>query len=205
VTPHTPLSLLAIALIVFVAAALVGCGGPSADSDPLNSGNIPTATLPATLPEPTIIGSGAVQPSGGSTYTIKSGDTLATVAARFGFTIEEIVAENPGIDPRALSVGQVIRLPKLSGTPPPAPTEDPDPEATATSEPPPEDTPIPEPTNTPASLGQTYVVEEGDIPETIAAKFGITTEALLAANPGIDPRGLQIGQVLIIPPPPQGD
>jgi LysM repeat protein len=190
---------------VCAAAALAACGDSSAGGDPLDAGNIPTATLPATLPEPTIIGSGAVQPSGGSTYTIKSGDTLATVAARFGFTIEEIVAENPDVDPRALSVGQVIRLPKLSGTPPPAPTEDPDPEATATAESPAEDTPVPEATSTPASLGQTYVVEAGDIPETIAAKFGITTEALLAANPGIDPRGLQIGQVLIIPPPPAGD
>ena len=65
----------------------------------------------------------------------------------------------------------------------------------------PTSTPAPAATNTPASLGQTYVVEAGDIPVSIAAKFGITVEALLAANPDIDPRGLQVGQVLIIPAP----
>ena len=45
-------------------------------------------------------------------------------------------------------------------------------------------------------------MKEGDIPVTIAAQFGITVEALLAANPGLDPTGLNIGDVLIIPPPP---
>jgi LysM repeat protein len=47
-----------------------------------------------------------------------------------------------------------------------------------------------------------YVVQSGDIPLTIAEQFGITVEALLAANPGINPNGLQVGQELIIPPPP---
>ena len=50
-------------------------------------------------------------------------------------------------------------------------------------------------------------MQSGDIPETIAARFGITTEALLAANPGVNPNNLQVGQVLIIPPaapPPEG-
>ena len=66
----------------------------------------------------------------------------------------------------------------------------------------PSDTPVPAPTGTPSSLGQTYTVESGDYPATIAAKFGVTLEALLAANPGIDPTNLQIGQVLVIPPKP---
>jgi len=43
-------------------------------------------------------------------YTIQSGDTLETVAAKFGTTVDEIVALNPGIDPHALTVGQKVRV-----------------------------------------------------------------------------------------------
>ena len=44
-------------------------------------------------------------------------------------------------------------------------------------------------------------MQAGDIPVTIAQKFGITVEALLAANPGLDPRNMHVGDVVIIPPP----
>jgi LysM repeat protein len=54
------------------------------------------------------------------------------------------------------------------------------------------------------TLGQSYVVQEGDIPVTIAEKFGITVEELLAANPEVEPTSLFIGQVLVIPPAPEG-
>ena len=43
-------------------------------------------------------------------YTIQSGDTLDTVAAKFGTTTEKLLALNPGIDPHALTVGQKIRI-----------------------------------------------------------------------------------------------
>jgi LysM repeat protein len=56
-------------------------------------------------------------------------------------------------------------------------------------------TPSPQPTPTP----YIYIVVEGDNPTVIAARFGITTEELLAANPGIVPQLLSIGSELIIP------
>jgi len=43
-------------------------------------------------------------------YTIQSGDTLDTVAAKFGTTTEKLLALNPTIDPHALSIGQKIRI-----------------------------------------------------------------------------------------------
>jgi LysM repeat protein len=43
-------------------------------------------------------------------YHIRSGDTLAAIAPRFGLTEEELVALNPGIEPTALRVGQRIRV-----------------------------------------------------------------------------------------------
>jgi LysM repeat protein len=45
----------------------------------------------------------------------------------------------------------------------------------------------------------TYTVVKGDILETIAKKNGVTLKALEAANPGVVPTKLQIGQKLVIP------
>jgi LysM repeat protein len=45
------------------------------------------------------------------TYTIAAGDTLATVARKFGVRLDSILAENPGIEPNRLRVGQKIRIP----------------------------------------------------------------------------------------------
>jgi LysM repeat protein len=54
------------------------------------------------------------------------------------------------------------------------------------------------PTVTPVAASE-YAVVKGDIPATIAKKFGITTKALMDANPGLQPTKLQIGQKLQIP------
>ena len=43
-------------------------------------------------------------------YTIRSGDTLDIVAAKFQTTTERLLALNPGIDPHALTVGQKVRI-----------------------------------------------------------------------------------------------
>jgi LysM repeat protein len=50
------------------------------------------------------------------------------------------------------------------------------------------------------SLG-TYALKSGDTPASIARKYGVKLEALLAANPRIDPKHLKIGQTLTIPAP----
>ena len=43
-------------------------------------------------------------------YSVRSGDTLGTIAERFGRTVAQLLVMNPGIDPRALRVGQSIRV-----------------------------------------------------------------------------------------------
>lgn len=47
-----------------------------------------------------------------------------------------------------------------------------------------------------------YTIAQGDTFSTIAAKFRVTTRAIIDANPGVDPKRLQIGQKIKIPPPP---
>ena len=50
-----------------------------------------------------------------------------------------------------------------------------------------------------AATGSEYVVVKGDSPAKIAKKNGVTTKALLAANPGVVPTKLKVGQKLTIP------
>jgi hypothetical protein len=45
-----------------------------------------------------------------SAYSVRSGDTLGTIAERFGTTVDELLVLNPGIHPRALRVGQPLRV-----------------------------------------------------------------------------------------------
>src|SRR6476646_2009595 len=92
-----------LALLVS-ACGIIGGGG----SDSLNPnaqsiarpGSVPTATPPATLPEPILLGAvtdpiGGTNPQGtptggatgtAATYTVKPGDTLAAIAASQGVT-----------------------------------------------------------------------------------------------------------------------
>jgi predicted Zn-dependent protease len=44
------------------------------------------------------------------TYTVQSGDTLASIAAKTGTTVARLEQLNPGIDPTALRVGEKIRV-----------------------------------------------------------------------------------------------
>jgi LysM repeat protein len=108
----------------------------------------------------------------------------------------------------------VINLPETASATAAEPTQAPAEEPTVASEEPieetPTDTPVPEvaaepppPVESPTmqSLGTTYTVQAGDSFATIAAQYGITVDALAAANQGVDSTALQPGQVLVIPPP----
>jgi hypothetical protein len=46
------------------------------------------------------------------TYTVAAGDNFAKIARKFAVKMDAIEAENPGLDPTKLKVGQKIRIPK---------------------------------------------------------------------------------------------
>lgn len=77
--------------------------------------------LPAAAP------GGASAPIGGNTYTVKSGDTLESIAASTlgkKSAWKQIVEVNPGLQPTSLRIGQVLAIPGGSAAPaaPLAPT-----------------------------------------------------------------------------------
>jgi peptidoglycan DL-endopeptidase LytF len=43
---------------------------------------------------------------------VAPGDTLAKIARKFAVKVDGLEAENPGLDPARLKVGQKIRIPK---------------------------------------------------------------------------------------------
>jgi hypothetical protein len=71
----------------------------------------PPAVQPPPAPAPRV---SSEPPRGRSiratAYSVRSGDTLATIAERFGTTVDELLVLNPGIDPHALHVGQTLRV-----------------------------------------------------------------------------------------------
>ncbi len=53
----------------------------------------------------------------GEVYIVQSGDSVWSIAQRFGTTVEALVALNGLEDPDLLSIGQVLRLPPPPGPP----------------------------------------------------------------------------------------
>ncbi|MGE5552177.1 MAG: LysM peptidoglycan-binding domain-containing protein [Bacteroidota bacterium] len=107
---------------------------------------------------------------GGTIYAIRPGDSLFSLARRFGTSVMAIMAANPGLDPQNLQLGQEICIPV-------APT----------------------PGGCPG--GFFYTIVTGDTFFSIARRFGIAVPALAAANPGVDPNALQLGQRICVPAP----
>lgn len=54
---------------------------------------------------------------------------------------------------------------------------------------------------TTSAATRTHKVQSGETPSAIAKKYGVKLEAFMAANPGLNPKRLQVGQALIIPSP----
>ena len=108
-------------------------------------------------------------------YIVARGDTLKGLAARFGSTVESIMASNREItNPNVIYEGQRLTIYSGPVTPPP--------------------------TTPPPANGQTYYVIKGDTLRTIAAKFNTTVDAILRANPQItNPNIIYAGQAISIP------
>jgi LysM repeat protein len=108
-------------------------------------------------------------------YTVRAGDTLSSIAERFGTTVASLAASNHLANPNLIYAGQVLDVPAGAGPTawgPPAPAE--------------------------TTSVRTYTVRAGDTLSSIAERFGTTVGALAAANHLANPNLIYVGQVLNI-------
>jgi LysM repeat protein len=127
-------------------------------------------------------------PTSTTSYTVVSGDTLFSLARRFGTTTATLVALNNLANPDQLSVGQVLKIPAQGQAATSTPvTSGP----TATTG--------PTATGTP-STSITYVVQSGDTLSQIALRFNVTYQQIALLNGLDNPDVIFAGQTLIIRP-----
>ncbi len=138
---------------------------------PSGTAPAPSAT-PAVGSTPTAPGSAlpAPQPNPG-TYTVQPGDWLYAIARKFGVSVQQLAAANPGFNPNFVFPGQVLNIPGA----------------------------MPGPVPNPSPSGNTYTVQPGDTLFSIAVRFRTTTYALQIANRLANPNFISPGQVLTIP------
>lgn len=108
-------------------------------------------------------------------YTVRAGDTLASIAARYKTTIAAILSVNNILNADLVYVGQYLLIPIIRTTVVPGRS-----------------------TTRPAS-GRTYIVRHGDNLFAIAARFGRDVYAIARANGILNLNYIFVGQVLIIP------
>ncbi|UYN84366.1 MAG: LysM peptidoglycan-binding domain-containing protein [Microcella sp.] len=106
-------------------------------------------------------------------YTVQAGDTVSSVAQRFGLSTASVLALNGLSWKSVIFPGQTLRLtnaPVKTTAPPPATT-----------------------------TGGQYAIRKGDTVSSIAARFGITTQSILDANALTWSSIIYPGQWLTIP------
>ncbi|MFQ5611395.1 MAG: LysM peptidoglycan-binding domain-containing protein [Anaerolineae bacterium] len=143
----------------------------TATSPPLPT---PTRTATATAtstPPPTLTPTATPTPLP-VFHTVRTGETLLFIASEYNTTAEAIMEANDITDPTRLQVGQELLIP-IEG--------------------------VARPTPAPRAPTAVHEVEAGDTVSGIAFKYGSSIEDILAANPGLDPDLLQIGQEVIVP------
>ena len=116
-------------------------------------------------------GNEIVPPSGNVTYTVQKGDSLWSIASRYGISVNDLRRAN-NLTSDTLSIGQVLIIPGVgSGN---------------------------EGNDNITGPSTTYTVVKGDSLWSIANRFGVTVQALRDAN-NLTNDVLSVGQVLTIP------
>lgn len=110
------------------------------------------------------------------TYTVKRGDTVSQIAKTHGVSVQAVLSANGLKATSIIYPGQKLTIPGAKITPVSNVTP-----------------------TTPAAGTQTYVIKSGDTVSAIAARFGVTTAAVLTANKLTASSIIYPGQKLTIP------
>ena len=117
-----------------------------------------------------------------TTYTVRPGDTLSAIAARYNTTVGALASLNGIVNADRIGVGQELRVP-----------------AAATETPPSTATPVPTATAGPAETPRTHTVQAGENLFRIALRYGVTVDAIAALNGLRDVTRIYVGQELLVP------
>ena len=111
-------------------------------------------------------------------YTVKAGDSLSAIAAKYGTTYKVLAEYNGIANPNIIRVGQQIKIPGKS--------------APATQE-------KTEPTTQQPTAETVHTVKSGETLSGIARKYGTTYQQLAAYNKISNPNKISVGQKIKIP------
>ena len=162
-----------VLLLAVLGAACGDGGGTTSEDRPIgtDAGEItPTATAtPTESPTATPISTPEA-----FYYVVKEGDTLGSIAAEFGTSLDAIIAVNTLENPNVLSIGQQVEIPQ--------------------------DVPVVLNSDGTVRPGdRTHIVAGGETLLGIALQSGKTLHELLTANEITAAELIQIGQELTIP------
>jgi len=158
----------------------------TAEPSPTPAPTSPPTPVPSPTPVPTPAGTpdpltalpGCPGIEGCYEYLIRRGDTLSGVASRYVIPVWVVLALNPEIsDPSTIVIDRTLYLGRSPFLRLPACDDQPD--------------------------CSVYEVRAGDRLSTIAGRYGLTLEEVLAANPEItDANTIRTGQLIRLPHPP---
>ena len=112
---------LRLAFLLTVVLTFAACGGggatpipsPSASPKPSPSDIFAPSAAPseAASPEPPASPEPSTPPGAAGTYTVKKGDTMIKIAAKFGISVAALKAANPTVVPTLMKIGAVLTIP----------------------------------------------------------------------------------------------
>lgn len=102
-------------------------------------------------------------------HVVKLGETLYSIAKRYGVPLDKLAEANNITNPSLVRVGQRLTIPSVVGT------------------------------DSTAGARRVHVVQKGETLTSIAARYGVTPAQIRQANNLKDPKLLMVGQQLVIP------
>jgi LysM repeat protein len=144
--------------LIYVGQSLVIPGDGATEGGPAT----PTPAAAAAPSEPS-----------GRTHVVTSGESLASIASRYGLTVEQLARANGIVDPNRVLAGSLLRV--AADAPPP-------------------------PGGGGGGTGSTeHTITAGETLSSIAGRYGTTVAALVDANDLANPDRIIVGHTLTIP------
>ena len=126
-------------------------------------------------------------------YTVKAGDTLYSIASQYDIPVALLMRVNKIRNPYNLRIGTKLCIPGDRSQLPATPGEGPNPLPTP-------EVPVPEiPDTEPACRGILHTIVSGDTLYLIAKQYRVNLNAIIDANPNVDPYNVRIGMKICIP------